>query len=65
MMTNPKYSYLSSSIVKEIASFHGDVSDLVPPQVELALQHKFRPDGQKLTFAPAAPYERNGSESER
>ncbi|GJM71355.1 hypothetical protein HMSSN036_35710 [Paenibacillus macerans] len=41
MMTNPKYSYLSSSIVKEIASFHGDVSDLVPPQVELALQHKF------------------------
>ncbi|CAM4353631.1 MAG: pantetheine-phosphate adenylyltransferase [Paenibacillus macerans] len=41
MMTNPKYSYLSSSIVKEIASFHGDVSDLVPPEVELALQHKF------------------------
>ncbi|MCM3699289.1 pantetheine-phosphate adenylyltransferase [Paenibacillus macerans] len=40
MMTNPKYSYLSSSIVKEIASFHGDVSDLVPPEVELALQHK-------------------------
>lgn len=46
MMTNPKYSYLSSSVVKEIASFQGDVSDLVPAEVELALQEKFasKPD---------------------
>ena len=42
MMTNPKYSYLSSSIVKEIAQFHGPVQDLVPPVVEAALQAKFR-----------------------
>ncbi|MNI93542.1 Phosphopantetheine adenylyltransferase [compost metagenome] len=41
MMTNPKYSYLSSSVVKEIASFHGDVSDLVPVEVEEALKQKF------------------------
>ncbi|MNJ43325.1 Phosphopantetheine adenylyltransferase [compost metagenome] len=41
MMTNPKYSYLSSSIVKEIASFQGDVSDLVPPTVEAALKNKY------------------------
>ncbi|MNE60936.1 Phosphopantetheine adenylyltransferase [compost metagenome] len=41
MMTNPKYSYLSSSVVKEIASFHGDVSDLVPVEVEDALRQKF------------------------
>ncbi|TJY43232.1 pantetheine-phosphate adenylyltransferase [Cohnella pontilimi] len=41
MMTNPKYSYLSSSIVKEIATFHGDVQDLVPPAVEIALRKKF------------------------
>src|SRR5690606_23625633 len=40
MMTNPKYSYLSSSIVKEIAQFHGPVQDLVPPEVEAALQRK-------------------------
>lgn len=40
MMTNPKYSYLSSSIVKEIARFKGDVSQLVPQQVELALEAK-------------------------
>ncbi|MOA10408.1 Phosphopantetheine adenylyltransferase [compost metagenome] len=41
MMTNPKYSYLSSSIVKEIASFHGDVSDLVPSEVEEELKQKY------------------------
>ena len=40
MMTNPKYSYLSSSIVKEIAKFEGDVSQLVPPEVEKALHAK-------------------------
>jgi pantetheine-phosphate adenylyltransferase len=33
MMTNSKYSYLSSSIVKEVASFGGDFCDLVPPEV--------------------------------
>ncbi|GGA40132.1 pantetheine-phosphate adenylyltransferase [Paenibacillus physcomitrellae] len=40
MMTNPKYSYLSSSVVKEIAMFQGDVSTLVPPEVEAALKVK-------------------------
>jgi pantetheine-phosphate adenylyltransferase len=40
MMTNPKYSYLSSSIVKEIARFNGPVHDLVPPAVEAALVRK-------------------------
>ncbi|RKP55407.1 pantetheine-phosphate adenylyltransferase [Cohnella endophytica] len=43
MMTNPKYSYLSSSIVKEIAKFNGPVHDLVPPAVEVALQGKYVP----------------------
>lgn len=46
MMTNPKYSYLSSSIVKEIAKFHGPVHDLVPPAVEAALRRKYPPDRQ-------------------
>ena len=41
MMTNPKYSYLSSSIVKEIAKFQGNVQDLVPPEVEWALREKY------------------------
>ncbi|MFF2888025.1 pantetheine-phosphate adenylyltransferase [Paenibacillus sp. NPDC057967] len=38
MMTNPKYSYLSSSIVKEIAQFKGEVKELVPPVVEARLK---------------------------
>lgn len=42
MMTNPKYSYLSSSIVKEIAQFDGNVSELVPPEVEAHLKAKYR-----------------------
>ncbi|WP_411346062.1 pantetheine-phosphate adenylyltransferase [Paenibacillus sp. WLX1005] len=41
MMTNPRYSYLSSSMVKEIARFHGSVSDFVPPLIEHELRIKF------------------------
>lgn len=41
MMTNPKYSYLSSSIVKEIAQFDGEVKELVPPAVERELRKKY------------------------
>lgn len=41
MPSTPQYSFLSSSIVKEIARFHGPVSDLVPPEVEQALTRKF------------------------
>ncbi|WP_424765829.1 pantetheine-phosphate adenylyltransferase [Paenibacillus sp. sgz302251] len=42
MMTNPKYSYLSSSIVKEIAQFNGAVHELVPPVVEQQLREKYK-----------------------
>ncbi|HEY9411986.1 MAG TPA: pantetheine-phosphate adenylyltransferase, partial [Jiangellaceae bacterium] len=31
--TNPEYSYLSSSLVKEVASYGGDVAGLVPDAV--------------------------------
>ena len=41
IMTNAKYFYLSSSIVKEIASFSGKIECFVPPQVEKALKKKF------------------------
>lgn len=44
MMTHPKYSYLSSSIVKEIAKFQGDVSQMVPPEVEKRLREKCGPE---------------------
>jgi pantetheine-phosphate adenylyltransferase len=31
--TSPEYSFLASSLVKEVATFGGDVSGLVPPRV--------------------------------
>ena len=33
LTTSPVYSYLSSSLVKEVARFGGDVSDFIPPVV--------------------------------
>ena len=33
LTTNLKYSYLSSSIVKEIAMYHGDISAFVDPDI--------------------------------
>ena len=41
MTTDPKYIVLRSSSIKELASFHGDVSLMVPPNVEAALKKKF------------------------
>ncbi|GBF71950.1 pantetheine-phosphate adenylyltransferase [Paenibacillus sp. 598K] len=46
MTTNPKFSYLSSSIVKEIAQFEGEVRELVPSHVEQALRQRFRERNQ-------------------
>jgi pantetheine-phosphate adenylyltransferase len=45
MMTRPAYSFLSSSLVKEVARWGGDVSRLVPSYVSERLREKFaRPD---------------------
>lgn len=41
MMTNNQYSFLSSSIVKEVARYHGNINGLVPKVVEEALLDKF------------------------
>ncbi len=41
IMSPPEYMYLSSSIVREIASYNGSVADLVPPGVEKALKKRF------------------------
>ncbi len=37
MPTNPSWSFLSSSLVKEVARFGGDVEGLVPDQVRTQL----------------------------
>ena len=41
IMTKNQYSFLSSSIVKEVAKYGGNVSELVPVIVERALKEKF------------------------
>ena len=47
MTTNPLYSFLSSSLVKEVATYGGDVSGLVPPLVHASLT-------DRLGTSPAA-----------
>lgn len=42
LTTNLQYSYLSSSIVKEIASYNGDISHFVDKRVEKAIQDKMK-----------------------
>ena len=54
LMSSPQYSFLSSSGVKEVASFGGNVDDLVPEPVA----HRFRelfPRGRP--GAPVSPQE--------
>ena len=41
MTTDPTWSYLSSSLVREVARFGGDVSALVPPVVTERLAERF------------------------
>ena len=38
--TNSKYSYLSSSIVKEVARFDGDLSEMLPKEIIIDVQRK-------------------------
>ena len=42
LMPNEKYTYLNSSIVREVARLKGDVGELVPAVVNAALKKKFR-----------------------
>lgn len=41
MISGNKYSFLSSSMVKEVAKYHGSVRELVPENVVRALGKKF------------------------
>jgi pantetheine-phosphate adenylyltransferase len=42
LMPHEKYTYLNSSIIRNLASLKSDVSDFVPPIVLEALKNKFR-----------------------
>jgi pantetheine-phosphate adenylyltransferase len=43
MPTSPQHSFLSSSLVREVARFGGDVSSMVPDPVAQKLREKFAP----------------------
>ena len=42
LITNPKYQFVSSSRLKEVASLNADIDDLVPGPVAEALRKKFQ-----------------------
>ncbi len=42
MMPEPKWSHLSSTLVKEVASLGADISAMVPPAVADALRQKLK-----------------------
>ena len=41
IMSSPDKMHLSSSIVRELMQFHGDISSMVPPFADRALKEKF------------------------
>ena len=41
LMPHEKYTYLNSSIIRNLASLNSDVSDFVPPSVQKTLIEKF------------------------
>ena len=45
LATDEKYMYLSSSAVKEIAAFHGDVTEFLPPEILDDVLRKFQQEG--------------------
>jgi len=42
LMPNEKYSYISSTLVKEIAAYSGALKSFVPPYVAIELKKKFQ-----------------------
>lgn len=47
MSTNPQHSFLASSLVKEVATYGGDVSSLVPPKIEQRLLERIAERAQE------------------
>jgi pantetheine-phosphate adenylyltransferase len=40
-MPSEEYSYLTSTLIKEVASYDGNISELVPKQVREKLREKY------------------------
>lgn len=41
LMPHERYTYLNSTVIRNVASLHGDISNFVPPVVQAALKKKF------------------------
>ena len=46
LMTDPKYSFVSSSLIKEVATLGGDVSELVPEFVARRIENKLQEESK-------------------
>ncbi|MCA8965561.1 MAG: pantetheine-phosphate adenylyltransferase [Planctomycetes bacterium] len=56
VMPSVQFSYVSSSLIREIVKNGGDVSSFLPPPVERRLRERLRPDSTKKTSAsPSQP----------
>lgn len=65
LTATPAWSFLSSSLVKEIARFGGSIAGLVPPGVEKALQAAADPGrGEWRRAGESAKITRQGTEGE-
>ena len=42
LITSDEYAFVSSSLIKEVAQYGGNIDDLVPENVAVALREKFR-----------------------
>ena len=49
LITREEHTFLSSTIIREIASFGGDTSSMVPPNVAKALKKRFNDDSNDYT----------------
>lgn len=49
VMPSVQFSYVSSSLIREIVKNGGDVSSFLPPPVERLLRERLRPDSSKKT----------------
>lgn len=41
MMTDTKYSYISSSMVKEVAKYHGELEGLIPQEILAEVRERY------------------------
>ena len=66
LITKSEYSYLSASILKEVAGLGGDITGMTPPHVQKALHHRFQelgiPPGRQVPKARLRDQRRPGAE---